>query len=59
MNENKELLMFSLGLMTVCWILIYVINRYNIFKNPELKKKMTKGFLMINATQTIFLFLLL
>ena len=59
MNENKEVLMFSLAIMSVLWILLYLVNKFNILKTPGLKEKVTMGILMINASQTILLFLLL
>ena len=59
MNESKEVLMFSLGLMSLLWVILIAINKFNILKSPGLKDKITLGILWINATQTILLFLLL
>ena len=57
--QSKELLMFSLGIMSVLWLVLISINKFNILKSPGLKDKITLGILWINATQTILLFLLL
>ena len=59
LNESKETLMFSLGLMSLLWVILIAINKFNILKSPGLKDKITLGILWINATQTILLFLLL
>ena len=57
--KSKELIIFSLGLMSVLWLILILINKFNILKTPGLKEKITMGILMINASQTILLFLLL